>query len=242
MKRLFAFGLFFLLTLPLLAEEISTIHVVSEEWEDATNKDGTGMYWDLFRAIYTPHDIKVTIQTVPYARSITLVQQKKADVFVASYQDEVTGVLYSKWHFDADDVSALFLKGKIKDWKGQETLSGKRVGWVHKYKYDQYLSVQVKKREVKYRKQALSMLQKNRLDFFIDAAADLEDELEKSKIAGQFEMKSVMSLNLYMCFAQTKKGERLRDLFDQGVEKLLKSGELKALYDKWEWGDLPFNN
>ncbi|MBF0288153.1 MAG: transporter substrate-binding domain-containing protein [SAR324 cluster bacterium] len=240
MKRLLVFGLFFLYSLPLLAGEIKTIHVVSEEWEEATNKDGTGLYWDIFRAIYTPHSIKLTTQIVPYARSVTMVQQKKADVFVAAYKDEVNGVLYSKWHFDVDNVSALFIKGKIKEWKGPETLRGKRVGWIHKYKYDQYLSVKVEKREVKHRVQALSMLQKGRLDFFIDAVVDLEDELKNSKIADQFEMKAVMSLNLYMCFAQTKQGELLRDLFDQGMDKLLKSGELKALYDKWEWGDVPF--
>jgi polar amino acid transport system substrate-binding protein len=34
------------------------IILASEEWANATNRDGTGLYWDIFRAVYEPVGIK----------------------------------------------------------------------------------------------------------------------------------------------------------------------------------------
>jgi len=92
------------------AEEVSDISVSSEEWEGATHPDGSGLYWDIIRLVYEPVGIKVNYSISSYARSVALVKQKRADAWVGSYLDEEDGVIYPKSHFDADDVSALFIK------------------------------------------------------------------------------------------------------------------------------------
>ena len=43
---------------------ITFVHLVSEEWTGGTNKDGTGLYWELARAVYEPLNIRLQSEIV----------------------------------------------------------------------------------------------------------------------------------------------------------------------------------
>ncbi|MCZ7166943.1 hypothetical protein, partial [Salmonella enterica] len=74
-----------------------------------TNKDGSGLAWDVLRQVFEPADITVQTRTVPYTRSIGLAQRGEVDGWVGAHRDEASGVLYPHWHFDADHIYALGL-------------------------------------------------------------------------------------------------------------------------------------
>jgi polar amino acid transport system substrate-binding protein len=82
--------------LPVMAEEITEIHFVSEAWENVTHADGTGLCWELFRKVYEPRGIHVMFEIVPYARATNMVQQQQADVSVGVYLDEYDKALFSQ--------------------------------------------------------------------------------------------------------------------------------------------------
>ncbi|MEZ0199812.1 ABC transporter substrate-binding protein, partial [Pseudomonas qingdaonensis] len=42
------------------------IHLVSEEWLDYTNADGTGVAWDVLRKVFEPAGVEVVTQSAPY--------------------------------------------------------------------------------------------------------------------------------------------------------------------------------
>ncbi len=48
----------------------SEIIMASEEWTNATNRDGTGLYWDIFRAVYEPVGIKTKFIIQSYMESV----------------------------------------------------------------------------------------------------------------------------------------------------------------------------
>ncbi len=70
--------------------------VVSECWIDLTNKDGSGLYFDIVRMVYELVGIKVKIKIFPYNRSSMMVKKKRADVWLGSYLDEEDYAIYSK--------------------------------------------------------------------------------------------------------------------------------------------------
>ena len=221
------------------AQEITTIHFVSEEWEGFTNADGTGLYWDIFRRIYEPVGISVTFDIVPYIRATKMVQDQQTDAAAAVYADEFTPALFPKWHFDSEVVSALFKKGKVASWEGEASLSG-RLGWIRGYEYDQYLSNTYEFVEVDSRKSAFKMLEFGHLDFFLDAATDLQTAMEKGEVdSEQFQMETVLQLNLYLAFAENDRGRQLMEIFDTRMTELIASGELKPLFAQWD-SDYPF--
>lgn len=242
MKTFMAVSLVILSTIlvrPLAAaENITHIVLASEEWEGATNKDGTGLYWDIFRAVYEPENIKVQTEIRSYSGSVELVKQQKADALVGAYKDEVAGALFPQAYFGTDVVQAVFKKGKVPEFKGQETLSGKNVAWIKGYAYNEYLDVPVVKNEFDQREDALRVLDRDRVDFFLDARDEIHDVVEKGLLdPGKYEIVTVLKLKLYLAFANNGKGQKLKEIFDTRFPQLVASGEIKKLYEKWNAAD-----
>ena len=217
------------------AEAPKEIVLASEEWTDATNKDGTGLYWDIFRAVYEPAGVKVNFIIRSYEGSINLVKTAKADAVVVSYENEIPGMLYSKDAFDADSIVALFKKGAVA-WKGKESLQGKTVANVKGYSIAKYLGVPVQEKEFDTRENILQILDKGRVDFYLENEDDLDEALEAGIVdKNNFQKEPVMELGLYLAFPDTDKGKALKAIFDEGFAKLEASGELKKLLEKWNW-------
>ena len=64
------------------------IILASEEWANATNRDGTGLYWDIFRAVYEPVGIKTKFIIRSYKGSVSLVKKNQADAAVGIYPEK----------------------------------------------------------------------------------------------------------------------------------------------------------
>lgn len=54
--------------------------VATDEWSSYTNKDGTGYYFDVLRAIFPAPEYELDIKIVPYARSLSMVKDGSAQV------------------------------------------------------------------------------------------------------------------------------------------------------------------
>ena len=212
------------------------IILASEEWANATNGDGTGLYWDIFRAVYEPVGIKTKFIIRSYKGSVSLVKKKKIDAAVGIYPEEIKGALFSKYPFVKDYVLVLFKKNKLNQWNGQETLRNKKVGWIKGYSYDDYLEVPVIKKEFNRRESILRRLDKDQLDFFMDTRNDVESVLNKGIIdVTRYTVETVLELERYLVFANNKKGQELKKIFDYRFPNLVKSGEIEKLFAKWNW-------
>ncbi|MEI8611619.1 substrate-binding periplasmic protein [Enterovibrio norvegicus] len=237
--------LFFLSATGLYAEDRKNeeIIIVSESWADATEKDGTGLYWDIMRQIYEPLGYNVINFTTNYSRSVYLVQTQKMDIFLGSYIDEQEDILYPRWHFDAEHVAAAYKPSVIKDWQGQESLQGRTVGWVKGYGYDEYLvRTNFAIQEVKNRRQGLSLVDSERIDMLIDAYSEIEEAFQENNKVDRrdFAVSVLTNLKLYPGFSDSERGKALRDIYDQRFELLLYNGQIAALFKQYEWEFFPF--
>ena len=212
------------------------IVLASEEWANATNKDGTGLYWDIFRAVYEPVGIKTKFIIRSYKGSVSLVKKNQADAAVGIYPEKIQGAISSQYPFVKDYVLVLFKKNKLYQWSGQETLKNKRIGWIKGYCYDDYLEVPVIKKEFSKRENILRHLDKDQLDFFMDTRNDVESVLNKGIIdVTRYTVETVLELERYLVFANNKKGQELKKIFDHRFPHLVKSGEIEKLFAKWNW-------
>lgn len=216
------------------------IDLVSDEWHDLTRKDGTGLYFDLIRAVYGRLGIESRVRIFPYARTVQLVKEKKADAWVASFMKEKDFPLYPKWHFDQNTQVVVFRKDLAGGFQDLSSLRNKRVAWLRDFGLDRYIPEPMKITEVDTIPQALQMVQAGRLDFFMGARSDLDDVLKKDKPdMSKFETRFAMNLGLFLAFADTPRGARLRDLWDQEMETLHKAPEFRAIYRRYGY-DYPF--
>jgi polar amino acid transport system substrate-binding protein len=228
---------FFLIGVPAPASSTpAEIILASEEWANATNKDGTGLYWDIFRAVYEPIGYKTKFIIRSYKGSVSLVKKHQVDAAVGIHPEKIQGALSSKYPFIKDYVLVLFKKNKRNQWNGQETLKNRKIGWIKGYAYDDYLEVPVIKKEFSKRENILRRLDKDQIDFFMDTRNDVESVLNKGIIdVSRYTVETVMELERYLVFANNQKGQELKKIFDHRFPQLVKSGEIEKLFAKWNW-------
>ncbi|MFJ4155299.1 substrate-binding periplasmic protein [Pseudomonas sp. NPDC089752] len=208
------------------------VHLVSEEWLDYTNADGSGVAWDVLRKVFEPVGVKVVIQSAPYSRAVGLVKRGEADAWVGSYKDENDDNLYPRWHFDMDHIYALGLASKPVP--SLETVGQYRLAWVRGYDYGSYLPNVTNFREIQRREGILPMLEHDRVDFYIDAQTEVDYVLGQSSHPERFRRTHVAELPLYLAFARNDQAKALRDLFDKRMAELVRSGELRPIFEHWK--------
>lgn len=208
------------------------IHLVSEQWLDYTNADGTGVAWDVLRKVFEPAGVKVLAQSVPYSRAVGLVKRGEADAWVGSYKEENADNLYPRWHFDMDHIYALGLASKPVP--TLENIGQYRLAWVRGYDFGSYLPNIQDSREVQRRESILPMLEHDRVDFYIDAAAEVDNVLGRASQPERFRRTHIAELPLYLAFARSDKAKALRELFDKRMAELVRAGELKPIFERWQ--------
>jgi len=206
--------------------------LASEEWSNYTNKDGSGLAWDVLRQVFEPADITVQTRTVPYTRSIGLAQRGEVDGWVGAYRDEASGVLYPHWHFDADHIYALGLA--TAPTPSLATLGNYRLAWVRGYKYEAYLPNLHRFNQIERRDSILPMLQHARVDFYIDSLTEANLVLSQSDEPSQFKLTHIAELPLYVGFADTERGRALMAVYDRRMAAFIDSGELKPIFLRWK--------
>lgn len=212
------------------------IIMASEEWTNATNRDGTGLYWDIFRAVYEPVGVKTKFIIQSYNGSVRLVKKNRVDAAVGIYPDLIRGALFSQYPFVKDYVLVLFKKEKLNQWNGQESLQNKKVAWIKGYSYDEFLEVPIIKKELNKRENILRQLDRDQIDFYMDTRNDMESVLSKGIVeVSRYTVESVLELDRYLVFADNRKGKDLKKIFDYRFPRLVKSGEIERLLAKWNW-------
>lgn len=230
---------------PAMAQErvsvpvISEIFLVSEPWSNYTEADGRGLGWDVLRQVFEPRGITVHTSAASYVRAMGLVKQGAADAWVGAYDAETEGVLYPRWHFDADRVYALGLANNPAP--ALKTLGHYRLAWVHGYQYQRYLPHISRFEEVSRRDNVLSMLQRARVDFYIDAKPEVDFLLSQTTRPDIYLATFLTELPLYLVFADSDKGRILRGIYDERMEQLVRSGQLRPLFERWKQ-PYPFDN
>ncbi|MDO7904064.1 substrate-binding periplasmic protein [Pseudomonas sp. K1(2024)] len=214
------------------AESPKQVRLVSEEWIDYTNADGSGVAWDVLRKVFEPVGVTVQTESAPYSRAIGLVKRGEADAWVGSYKQEDTDNLYPRWHFDMDHIYALSLVDKPVP--EVATIGRARLAWVRGYDFQKYLPDVNNFREIQRREGILPMLEHDRVDYYIDAQTEVDYVLEHADQPSRFRRSHLTELPLYLAFTDSERGRALRELFDQRMETLVRSGELKPIFQRWK--------
>lgn len=220
-----------LITSASASERPPEIRLASEVWEGYTHADGTGLAWDLLRTVFAPQ-VRLRIQSVPYTRSVGLVQRGEADAWLGAYRDEVEGgVFYPRWPYDYDQISALGLAEQPAPTLA--TLGEHRLVWMRGYQFQQYLPGITSFREIQRRGGILGMLNYRHADFYIDARSEIEEVLTGVPDTTRYRVHDLKRVPVYLGFADTPQGRALAAYFDERMAALVRRGELRAIFARW---------
>jgi len=213
-----------------------TIHLTGELLPPVTNADGSGQQFEMVKAIFEPLGYDIKTKTYPYIRALKLLEVGQADMMVGLLKDGKVKVAYSKYPHDADNLLAIHLKDKVISWQGIESLKNKNItvlmGLTEPIKQifsidNHFIS------EVKTREQALKKLMFRRTDFIIESYGSYSMKDYDQQRENLLDI-NIGYLGIYAAFSTTKKGLRLKKLWDEKFIDYIRSPQAKALYDKWE--------
>jgi len=233
------------------AKQSGPITFHTQEWKGVTNRDGSGLYNDIMRALFTPHGLTVKNTYVPFRRAIIDVEWGVADI-AGGTNNQSTKYIRSRYPIWVSRSSALFRKELLPEWQGFDTIATNQDLIVSAPHLGEQIGLDVY--EVRNRPLGIKMLLRGHMQYYVDDNAILIDlvknkgeglafeEGETSKTLGdvdwsQFVIREIKTKEWYMVFPNNERGRWVRNIFDSGFKKLHKTGELQKMYDHWGLGD-----
>ncbi|MDM8537022.1 transporter substrate-binding domain-containing protein [Desulfobacterales bacterium HSG17] len=216
---------------------IRTIRIFTPSWPGQTNADGTGLFFDIVRSIYEPAGIKMTYKIVPWKRAEKMLMTNQADAMVDVLKSNA--YITPVYPMNVLQQYVVFRKDNIKKWKGIETLENKSLVWIFGYDFHKNHHLKSKKfkwTEAKTHASAWQMVVKGRTDFYLDVLADFENYIKNNNIDMEhYGIENVWNENTYMSFANSEKSKKLIEIYDKRIITLFQSGELKKIFEKWNY-------
>lgn len=227
-----------------IAEEIREIRWATPEWENYTDKDGSGFYNELMSRIFESRQITLIRSYVPWKRALVMVQNGDADMTGTENPNET--YLQSTYPIFQSIESVWFKKSIIKEWKGLESLKGRKGVWYQGYleSAPEELIPFLQGRDVRTRIQAVKVVVNERgADYYFDNKDQMMRTIQSADIPlnlDEYQIETVYIGEMNWQFHKSERGEKIRAIFDQGFKELYCSGELLQLYEKWQLqGEFP---
>ena len=220
--------------------KIETINIATPEWEGQTNKDGTGLFFDIIRSVYEPLRITMNFQLVPWKRAEQMVMAGKADALLDMYKEDMPeSILSPMYPLVVEHSVAVLKKDRIKEWKGPVSLDGMHAVWIRGYDYHKsrhLKGLKLKWTEIDDYTNAWNMLDSRRVDVYLDAYLDVRNFIKANNIhAPGYRLEIIGSDKGYVVFSKSEKGEELARIYDKRIIELFESGELKKIFEKWNY-------
>lgn len=228
-----------IIAIPAFAEDKPTsIKICTPEWEYYTQQDGTGLYHELWKEIFTKSGVAVEIFYAPYKRCDEYISRNTDyDTFPGDYVG-TDKKLITQHELGVDWVSVAYRKGTIEKWTGQSQLEGKRVAWERGYNFNTsgVITANVEVIDFTSLDAALKMLNAGRIDFIVDYDQALNEKIKELNLDNELTVSTnaVKGPKYYMTFTNTEKSKKLIEIWDREMAKLKKSGKLQELYGKYE--------
>lgn len=229
--------LFFLAGPSLAQEDLTSVLAVGPSWNKFTNEDGTGLYHEILEKVFGLYGIKVEREYMPSVRAYERVEAGMADLMTCKAYAVKKPLIMSRYPMFANHYHAFFNKERIGEWKGRESLNDKLLVWRYSYYVpSEFEDVRIQFKELTSAKQALGMVLLGRADFYVDDINFIKDSISTSRIPfnpAHYDIQTVGTRSYHPVFHDSKRGKEIMDLYDRGMEKLHKSGQLKSIFDKW---------
>lgn len=221
--------------------QIKSINIVAPVWEDYTNADGTGLYWDVLQSIYANQDIKLKPSSVSWNRALKMVTKYQIyNAIVGEYLDSEEPLLFPKYPIDVEYLSVLS-KNPSTPFEGLDSLTGKRIGWLKDYDLINESEIDFTLREYRTVQQGLELLNAGKLDYIIEEWDEIASTLSSNNLSlANYQMKEMPEgTDVYVAFADNSVSKVLIEIYNEEVEAMVKAGTMQAIYEKWELGEMP---
>jgi polar amino acid transport system substrate-binding protein len=221
---------------------IKTISIVAPVWEGYTNKDGTGVYWEVLKEIYQPLGIHIKPKSVPWNRAMKMVSKYRTyNGIVGEYRDTEEDVLFPDYAIDIEYMSLLSKNSSGYVFKDLTSLLGKKVGWIKDYEVIVKSKRNFELREFRNIEQGIELLNAGKIDFLIDDWDEIAAAMgEVGMTTADYTVDPMPEgKDIYTAFSVDNLSRELIKIYNERIPVLAKSGKLAEIYNKWDTAEMP---
>lgn len=221
-------------------EHVKLFSVVAPEWEGYTNADGTGLYWEVLKAIYEPVGIKVKTNIIPWNRAMKMVTKYRTyNAIVGEYHDTEEPLQFPEHAIDVEYM--VVLSKNTNSFTDLSSFTNKSVGWIKDYEVIPQSKRNFNLKEFRDIDQGIELLKQDQIDFLVDDWDEVAAATQKHNIPQELYTLTDMpeGKSIYVAFGDHNLSKILIDIYNKRILELLNSGELTAIYNKWEIGEIP---
>lgn len=229
------FLIFALQPIPGNASELREVVSTGPSWDSFTNRDGTGLYHEVLREVFSLYGISVRHEYMPTDRGDEMVRTGQGDMMTCDDRAQpplVTG----RYPMFTNDFHVFFKKSRIPDWTGPESLRDREVASQLGYYHDWDFPVPVRIREMPSGVKCLNMVLLGRSDFYVDDISFIENSIRLTDQVfdrEEYAIRRAGSRSYFPLFNKTPRGKKVKQMYEAGMMILHKAGKLKPIFDKW---------
>ena len=236
-------GIILLLVSPLSSANSKVIIGLQNEWPPyiIAGNPPTGLSVDIIKAAYATQGYDIQIQIKPWSRALKEVEHGRDVVVIAAWYSETRKdtLLFSEPYL-YNEISLVTLEGKQFEWGTYKDLSGKSVGVIKSYAYDDdfLTSPWFTRVESTDLLTNIHKVMNGRIDMFIEEYRVAQWTMRKNKIAPSLFTKiypNVAYSGLHVASGKTNpNAQRYIDAFNQGLHLIRSNGELDRIVKKYD--------
>ena len=223
--------LLYLVIFPLSAQTAS-IQVSGAHWKGYIEPNEKGIYVDLINLAY--NDDAVHFDIGRFVRAKRVFNTKKSDILVGVFKSDLLDLndaILPNHHLDIEHPTVAIFDQRKNKIHNIKHLNGLVVAWYEGYDYQKYLPKQAIKYPVNDLRQAFKLLASGRIDVVVDHSYNI-DESDKL-IFKTWEL--APERPIWLAFQDTKRGNKLKNLFDKRIKYLISTGQIKKIFgDEYE--------
>ena len=217
------------------------IRIITPQWEGQTNRDGSGLFFDIIRSVYEPEGIRIVFAFAPWKRCISTVQAGERDAMLCVWASHARKdhQLIPKIPLYIEHTAAVVKKASGIVWKGIHSLDYRRAVWLRGYDYhlaDQLTDIQLADwHEVDGHDEAWHQLDLDRFDAYIDALIDIRAYVDSGLAEARlYEIHPLWLQKAYVAFADSDRSRQLVRVYDRRAAAMVASGQMAEIYHKWK--------
>lgn len=230
-----------------------TLTVVADDWcpyNCAPGSKTPGFGIEILKAIFEPQGIKVVYSNLSWAEALKETKAGKYGAVIGAGTTEVTGWVFSPQDPVGISTSNAFVKkGVTWQYKGPESLAGKRVGVIEGYTYDAggKLDAWLEKNRGAVvvasgddaLEQLLRMLLLGKVDLIFEDVLVFNLVAREMGIADKLQVAGTsFELPIFVAFSPAKaESKRYSEMFSNGLRELRKNGKLAGILKVYGVGD-----
>ena len=202
--------------------QAKSIKVGAAFWQEYTNEDGSGVYFDILRQVFPDYELDISIDS--YNRLKHRFNQGDLDLVVGVFREDLPQALYPNWHLDTEyPIVAVFDKQRFQ-LTSHTQLNGLTVGWLRGYQFDRFLPDVSSPYLTNSLATGFELLNKHRIDVFVDYKYNIPESKNFDYIEVMPERK------IYLAFSKTIYGKQLSQTYDRVMKTLRDNGDLARIF------------